>query len=71
MRYLTLFVVVLALWFLMGRFIPTHLDTENPGTIRGKLRDFAQYLHWVFGVVAVVLLGVMVVRLIVVSLRWQ
>jgi len=71
MRYLTLFIVVLALWVLVERLVLRDRQNGDPGTIRRRLQDFGQYVHWVFGVVAAVLLGLLVVRLIVVSLRWQ
>jgi len=71
MRYLILLAVVLVLWVLVERLVLTDRGGESQGTLRGKMRDLAQYVHWVFGVVAAVLLGLMVVRLIVVSLTWH
>lgn len=71
MRYLFVLVVVLILWVLVERLVLTDRGVGNGGTLRARLQDFAHYVHWVFGVIAAVLLGLMVIRLIVVSLRWQ
>jgi|GEM_PF-1169605 len=71
MRYLTLFIVVLTLWVLVERLVLRDRENGSSGTLRGRLREFGQYIHWVFGVVAAALLGLLVVRLVVVSLRWQ
>lgn len=71
MRYLILLIIVLALWLIVERLILSDRGAGTHGTLRAKIQDLAQYVHWVFGVVAIVLLGLMVLRLIVASLRWQ
>lgn len=65
MRYLILIVFVLAAWLLIEEFVFSDRRSEGLETYGDKWKDLGRRLHLVFGILAVLVLVIMVVRLIV------
>jgi hypothetical protein len=65
MRYLILLTLILAAWMLIHEFIFKDRGDEGLETYGEKVRDLGHRLHVVFGVLAVLIFVIYVVRIIV------
>jgi hypothetical protein len=65
MRYLILLAFILAGWVLIDEFIFKDRGEEGLETYGDKWRDLGRRLHMVFGILAILVLIIFVVRLIV------
>ena len=65
MRYLILLTFILAAWVLIGEFIFKDRGEEGLETYGDKWRDLARRLHMVFGILAILVFIIFVVRIIV------
>ena len=65
MRYLILLTLILAAWMLLDEFVIKDRGEEGLETYGEKVRDLGRRLHLVFGVLAVLIFVIYVVRIIV------
>jgi hypothetical protein len=62
MRYLTIAVLFLTAWWLIGEFVLTDRKAEGLPTFQAKLADLGGRLHNAVGLLAVALLILLLVR---------
>jgi len=62
MRYLLVFLLVVALWFLFDEFLLKDRRSEGLNSLREKLKDLGSHLHWSIGILAVLIVIIFVLR---------
>ena len=62
MRYLLIFLLLLALWLLFDEFLLKDRRSEGLNSLREKLKDLGSRLHWSIGVIAVLMVIIFIVR---------
>jgi len=70
MRYFLLLLVVLAMWAVLKEFLLKDRGAEGLQTYGDKWRDLGRRLHFIFGVLAVLLLVLMLLRFFVRGFDW-
>jgi hypothetical protein len=65
MRYLLIFLLLLALWFLLEEFLLKDRRSEGLNSLTAKLKDLGTRVHWSIGVLAVSIVIIFVVRFLV------
>ncbi len=65
MRYVYLALLVLIAWLLLDEFVLKDRSSEGLGTYRSKWTDLGRRLHFVVGVLAVLMLVFLLIRFIV------
>lgn len=65
MRYLLLLIIVITLWMLMQEFLFQDRSDEGLRTFREKLGDLKWRLHYVFGLLAILIIIIMLVRFVI------
>lgn len=64
MKYLMLLVILLAAWGLLGEFVFKDRSSEGINSLADKLRDLGRRLHLVAGLMAVLIIGILLLRLV-------
>jgi hypothetical protein len=64
MRYLLVFLLLVALWFLFDEFLLKDRRSEGLNSLREKLKDLGSRLHWSIGILAVLMVIIFVLRLL-------
>ncbi len=64
MRYLILVVAIIAAWFVVDEFLIRDRTSEGLRSYREKLKDLGGRLHYVFGILAILIFLIMLLRLI-------
>lgn len=64
MKYLILLVIILAAWGLLGEFVFKDRDSEGITSLADKFRDLGRRLHLVAGLLAALILGILLLRLV-------
>jgi hypothetical protein len=64
MRYLLVFLLLVAIWFLFDEFLLKDRRSEGLNSLREKLKDLGSRLHWSIGILAVLMVIIFVLRLL-------
>jgi hypothetical protein len=64
MRYLVIFLMLMALWFLFDEFLLKDRRSEGLNSLTEKLKDLGSRLHWSIGIIAVLMVIIFVLRFI-------
>lgn len=64
MRYLIVFLLLVAIWFLFDEFLLKDRRSEGLNSLREKLKDLGSRLHWSIGILAVLMVIIFVLRLL-------
>ena len=62
MRYLIIFLLLMALWLLLDEFLLKDRRSEGLNSLTAKLKDLGSRLHWSIGIIAVLLVIIFVIR---------
>jgi hypothetical protein len=62
MRYLIIFLLLMALWLLLDEFLLKDRRSEGLNSLTEKLKDLGSHLHWSFGILAVLIVIIFVLR---------
>jgi hypothetical protein len=62
MRYLIIFLLLMALWFLLDEFLLKDRRSEGLNSLMEKLKDLGSRLHWSIGIIAVLMIIIFVLR---------
>jgi hypothetical protein len=62
MRYLLIFLLLMALWLLLDEFLLKDRRSEGLNSLTEKLKDLGSRLHWSVGIIAVLMVIIFVVR---------
>lgn len=62
MRYLLIFLLLLALWMLLDEFLLKDRRSEGLNSLTEKLKDLGSRLHWSIGVLAVLMVIIFILR---------
>lgn len=62
MRYLLIFLLLLALWLLLDEFLLKDRRSEGLNSLREKLQDLGSRVHWSIGVIAVLMIIIFILR---------
>jgi hypothetical protein len=62
MRYLFIFLLLMALWLLVDEFLVKDRKSEGLNSLTEKLKDLGSRLHWSIGIIAVLLVIIFVLR---------
>jgi hypothetical protein len=65
MRYLLIFLLLLALWFLLEEFLLKDRRSEGLNSLTAKLKDLGTRVHWSIGVLAAAIVIIFVLRFLV------
>ena len=65
MKFVIIIVFFLAVWFLIDEFVLSDRREEGLYTFSDRLRDLGRRMHMVFGILAVLIVLIMLVRFIV------
>ncbi len=65
MRYLLIFLLLLALWLLAEEFLLKDRRSEGLTSLTAKLKDLGRRVHWSIGVLAVLIVIIYVLRFII------
>lgn len=63
MKYLTLLAFGLLVWFLVDEFVIQDRSREGLDTYQDKVKDMKKRFHWVFGLLAAIIIAYFLVRL--------
>ncbi len=62
MRYLLIFLLLMALWLLLDEFLLKDRRSEGLNSLTEKLKDLGSRLHWSIGILAVLMVVIFVLR---------
>lgn len=62
MRYLIIFLLLMALWLLLDEFLLKDRRSEGLNSLTEKLKDLGSRLHWSIGILAVLMVIIFVLR---------
>jgi hypothetical protein len=62
MRYLLIFLLLMALWLLLDEFLLKDRRSEGLNSLTEKLKDLGSRLHWSIGILAVLIVIIFVLR---------
>jgi hypothetical protein len=62
MRYLLIFLLLMALWLLLDEFLLKDRRSEGLNSLTEKLKDLGSRLHWSIGILAVLVVIIFVLR---------
>jgi hypothetical protein len=62
MRYLLIFLLLMALWLLLDEFLLKDRRSEGLNSLMEKLKDLGSRLHWSIGILAVLMVIIFVLR---------
>ncbi len=62
MRYLIIFLLLMALWLLLDEFLLKDRRSEGLNSLTAKLKDLGSRLHWSIGIIAVLMVIIFVLR---------
>jgi hypothetical protein len=62
MRYLIIFLLLMALWLLLDEFLLKDRRSEGLNSLTEKLKDLGSRLHWSIGIIAVLMVIIFVLR---------
>jgi hypothetical protein len=62
MRYLLIFLLLVALWLLLDEFLLKDRRSEGLNSLTEKLKDLGSRLHWSIGILAVLIVIIFVLR---------
>jgi hypothetical protein len=62
MRYLLIFLLLMALWLLLDAFLLKDRRSEGLNSLTEKLKDLGSRLHWSIGILAVLIVIIFVLR---------
>ena len=62
MRYLLIFLLLMALWLLLDEFLLKDRKSEGLNSLMEKLKDLGSRLHWSIGILAVLMVIIFVLR---------
>lgn len=62
MRYLIIFLLLMALWLLLDEFLLKDRRSEGLNSLTAKLKDLGSRLHWSIGILAVLMVIIFVLR---------
>jgi hypothetical protein len=62
MRYLFIFLLLMALWLLVDEFLVKDRKSEGLNSLTEKLKDLGSRLHWSIGILAVLMVIIFVIR---------
>jgi hypothetical protein len=63
MKYLTLIFFGIIVWVLVDEFVLSDRSEEGLETVGDKFKDLRKRLHWVFGLLAALIIAYFLVRL--------
>ena len=62
MRYLIIFLLLMAIWLLLDEFLLKDRRSEGLNSLTEKLKDLGSRLHWSIGIIAVLMVIIFVIR---------
>ncbi len=69
MKFVILILFVLATWFLIDELVLRDRNSQGLDTFWDRLRDLGKRLHFVFGILAVLIIVIMILRFIIRTVR--